>query len=70
VLLFTSFVIFPPLIVLEIIENVVFPPGKQSHHDEEGTAPIQMWPGTMCAMDGVVTHHRSEQVVQYPSVYL
>ena len=68
VLLFTSFVIFPPLIVMEVVENVLFPPlasrDEKNAKDKKskwGTAPIRLEPGTMCALDGIVTHRRSEQ---------
>ena len=62
VLLVTSFVIFPPLIVLEFFENIMFPPGKQRSKDtltEDGK--VELSPGTMCALDGIVTHRRTEQ---------
>ena len=69
VLLFTSFVIFPPLIVMEVVENVLFPPlasrdetkNAKDQKAKWGTAPIRLEPGTMCALDGIVTHRRSEQ---------
>jgi len=65
VLLFTSFVIFPPLIVLEIVESILFPARgggrKQAAKSKWGTPPIRLAPGTMCALDGIVTHRRIEQ---------
>ena len=71
VLLFTSVVIFPPLTFLEFVENIFFPPGKQPRLNQSTDAGAEVgagrgggaWgatlvltPGTMCALDGIVTH--------------
>ena len=65
VLLFTSFVIFPPLVVLEIVESILFPARrgeqKQAAKSKWSIPPIRLAPGTMCALDGIVTHRRIEQ---------
>jgi DUF1365 family protein len=64
ILLVTSFVIFPPLALLEFVENIFFPPGKQ-RRQSPGThaagSPLHLPPGAMCALDGIVTHRRTEQ---------
>jgi hypothetical protein len=65
VLLFTSVVIFPLLTILEFVENIFFPPGKQPRPNHStggggggggGGGAILLTPGTMCSLDGIVTH--------------
>ena len=61
VLLFTSFAIFPALILAELIENLFFPARRLRGKGGWGTVPVKIPPGTMCAMDGIVNHVRTEQ---------
>ena len=61
VLLFTSFAIFPALILAELIENLFFPARRLRGKGGWGAAPVKIPPGTMCAMDGIVNHVRTEQ---------
>ena len=61
VLLFTSFVIFPGLILAELLENIFFPARRLQGKGGWGAAPVKIPPDTMCAVDGIVNHVRTEQ---------